>query len=226
VSTDRLNYRVAIVEAFRRWGIYPLNIQDPSDDTPRTLAPDTLRWRGIDLADLSPRTRAAVKREYLALAEGLRKFAAAALYIRTREELFNAEVAERRRLQRQLRTAIRAVPAFARELGLDPARPVMIEQIHHAMRVGSDGRPLPQIIATVTQGVPLPGTKGLVFRGGSTVIVDLLELAVKYRVVKNVNSADRQERVRKFMTGDGNPLHALLVASDKLEPFALLHSLV
>jgi subtilisin family serine protease len=225
-TTDRLNYRVAIVEAFRRWGIYPLNIQMPSDDTPRTLAPDTLRWRGVDLADLAPRTRAAVKREYLALADGLRTFAGEALYVQTREALFEAEARERRRLQRQLRVAVRSVPAFARQLGLDPARAVAVEQVHHAMRFGSDGRPLPQIIATVTQSIPLPGVPGRVFRGGSTVIVDLLELAVKYRVIKDVNSEDRQARVRAFVAGSGDPLHALLVAPDQAEPFALLHSLV
>jgi subtilisin family serine protease len=225
VTTDRLNYRVAIVEAFRRWGIYPFNIQTPSDDTPRTLAPDTLRWRGIDLTDLPPRTRGAVKREYLALAEGLRSFAGEALYVQAREELFEAEGRERRRLQRQLRVAVRSVPAFARQLGLDPARAVTVEQVHHAMRFGSDGRPLPQIIATVTQSLPLPGVPGRVFRGGSTVIIDLLELAVKYRVTKDVNSENRQARVRGFVAG-GDPLHALLVAPDQPEPFALLHSLL
>jgi len=225
VTTDRFNYRVAIVEAFRRWGIYPLNIQTPSDDTPRTLAPDTLRWRGVDLADLSARTRAAVKREYSALAEGLREFAGEALYLRTRQALFEAEARERRRLQRQLRTAVRSVPAFARELGLDPTRPVTVEQVHHAMRFGIDGRPLPQIIATVTQSIPLPGARGRVFRGGSTVIVDLLELAVKYRIIKNVDSEDRQARVRAFVTSSDS-LRALLVAPHQREPFALLHSLL
>ena len=52
VSDDRHNYRVAFVEAFRRRGIYPLNLDDPTTNTLRTLSVDTLRWRGLDAAEL------------------------------------------------------------------------------------------------------------------------------------------------------------------------------
>jgi len=45
-------------------------------------------------------------------------------------------------------------------------------------------------------------------------------------LVKNVDSEDRQGRVRAFVTGSGDELHALLVAPGHREPFALLHSLV
>jgi len=57
VRDDELNYRVAFVEAFRRRGIYPLNLGDPSSDAPRTLSVDTLRWQGIDLTAADQATR-------------------------------------------------------------------------------------------------------------------------------------------------------------------------
>lgn len=41
VAEDRLNYRIAIIEAFRRRGIYPHDV--------RTLSVDSLRWRSPDL---------------------------------------------------------------------------------------------------------------------------------------------------------------------------------
>jgi hypothetical protein len=43
VDDDRHNYRVAFVEAFRRRGVYPVNLDAPTRDTPRTLSADTLR---------------------------------------------------------------------------------------------------------------------------------------------------------------------------------------
>lgn len=43
VADDRLGYRIAIIEAFRRRGIYPHDV--------RTLSVDSLRWRSPDLTD-------------------------------------------------------------------------------------------------------------------------------------------------------------------------------
>ena len=40
---DELEYRVAVVESFRNWGIYPSNMQ--------TLSPLTLRWRGLQFRE-------------------------------------------------------------------------------------------------------------------------------------------------------------------------------
>ena len=48
VGDDRHNYRVAFVEAFRRRGIYPQNLDPTAAETPRTLSVDTLRWTGGD----------------------------------------------------------------------------------------------------------------------------------------------------------------------------------
>jgi hypothetical protein len=55
VRDDRLNYRVAFVESFRRWGIHPLGTA-AAGEAPRTFSVDTLRWRGLDLA-AAPRRR-------------------------------------------------------------------------------------------------------------------------------------------------------------------------
>ena len=57
VADDRHNYRVAFVEAFRRRGIYPVNLDEPSRDTLRTLSVDTLRWQGFGWSNLTGQPR-------------------------------------------------------------------------------------------------------------------------------------------------------------------------
>jgi hypothetical protein len=64
------------------------------------------------------------------------------------------------------------------------------------------------------------------FRGGSTLIVDLEQPAVKYRIVKHLGSVARQARTAAFLRqAAGDPLRALFVAPDQREPFAIMHAL-
>jgi hypothetical protein len=225
VAEDRLNYRVALVEAFRRHGIYPIDLAtEPSEETPRTLSVDTLRWQGFDLDRLPAGTRKAVASAYAGIVEELKDFANATLYITDREALFHGAREERRRLHRRLRAAFKAVPSFAREFGLDPGLPFEVHQLHGAMRISGQGRPVPQFVVILTQEKALEGAPGGLFRGGCTLIVDLTIPAVRYRIVKDVNSVSRQQRTLEFNKAvKADPLHGLLFAPERKEPFAALH---
>ena len=65
-----------------------------------------------------------------------------------------------------------------------------------------------------------------IFRGGSTLVVDLSMPEVKYRIVKNIGSEERQERTAAFIReAAADPLRALFFAPDRREPFAALHAL-
>ena len=100
-----------------------------------------------------------------------------------------------------------------------------------AMRFSPDGRHVPQVVLALTQSLPVKqdkrdGTPSYVFRGGSTVIVDLSVPEVKYRIVKRINSETRQERTAAFVReAAADPLRALFFSSERREPFAALHSL-
>jgi hypothetical protein len=228
VENDRHNYRVAFVEAFRRRGIYPANLDAPTPDTPRTLSVDTLRWQGLDLAQLSRRTRAAVRDQYETIVAELKQYADASLYVEDREQLFAETRRQRRRLHRRLTAAFAAVPEFARELGVDPHRRFEVHELRRALRVGPDGRHVPQVVAALTQSevVRQPGTPKHVFRGGSTLVVDLTAPGIKYRITKNIGSADRRQRTAAFVRDAmADPLRALLMAPGRREPFAALHAL-
>jgi hypothetical protein len=99
------------------------------------------------------------------------------------------------------------------------------------MRVGPDGRHVPQVVLALTQSRvmkadPERGTPAFTFRGGATLVVDLSVRAIKYRIVKNVNSAQREARTVEFRRdAAADPLRALVLAPEGGEPFAALHSL-
>jgi hypothetical protein len=133
----------------------------------------------------------------------------------------------RRILHRQLQTAFKTVPAFARELGLDPGLGFEVHELRRAMRVSLDYKYIPQLVVMLTQSklVKVEGTPVHRLRGGSSLVIDLLVPAVKYRIVKNIASRERAERTAAFVRdAAADPLRALLMAPDRREPFAALHA--
>ncbi len=228
VSDDRHNYRVAFVEAFRRRGIYPLNIGVPTPDTLRTLSVDTLRWKGLGPSNFSREDWGAIQKQYAGIIKGLKRYANACFYLDDRKTLFDVTRNQRAALHEQLKAAFQAVPAFAKELGLDETLGFEVHELRRAMRVSPDGKHIPQLVVALTQSRRAGGngTPAYIFRGGSTLVVDLSVPEVKYRIIKNIKSPDREERTATFVReAAADPLRALFFAADRPEPFAALHAL-
>jgi hypothetical protein len=79
------------------------------------------------------------------------------------------------------------------------------------------------VVLTQTKLIDVDGVKRK-FRGGSSLVVDLTIPEVKYRIIKNIRSDNRERRTLEFMRdAAADPLRALLLAPS--EPFAALHSL-
>jgi hypothetical protein len=230
VSDDRLNYRVAFVEAFRRRAIYPLDLDRGGEDTPRTLSVDMLRWSGdIDLTDFKPEERKAIQGQYRGIVKELKQYAGSVVYIQSRKELATAAERQRGRLKQQLTTAFTAVPSFAQVLGVDPSQPFEVQELRSAMRSSPSGRTTPQVIVSLTQSITVPATDETpahVFHGGSTLVVDLTIPEIRYAIIKNIKSKTRPERTAAFVRESAaDPLRALFFAPDRKEPFAALHAL-
>jgi subtilisin family serine protease len=230
VRDDQLNYRVAFVEAFRRRGIYPLNVGDPGSDAPRTLSVDTLRWQGLEVTT----TDNAMKQRYGKIVNALKRYADATLYLSDRGKLFKVTRERRRALHKQLVGLFGGSPGFEKEFGLDLSLSLQFEvhELRRSMRASPDGRFIPQIVVALTQTIDVPaagdGTPAHKFRGGSTLIVDLSEPAVKYRVTKNIRSTsgEREARTAAFLRhAAADPLRALFFTAGRPEPFAALHAL-
>src|SRR5207245_10670131 len=98
-----------------------------------------------------------------------------------------------------------------------------------SMRVGPAGPPKPQVIIGLTQSrrIAIKGSdEQHTFRGGSTIVVDLSTITIKYAIYKRLDSQTRQERTAAFLSDAlQDPLRALLLAPTRKEPFAMLHSL-
>jgi hypothetical protein len=225
VADDRLNYRVAFVEAFRRRGIYSLSIDSRDNDTLRTLSVDTLRWQGMEAEPLSD----AVKAQYAEILRVLKGYADAALYYDSRRELFRKTRAHRRMLQKKLKAAFAAEPKFAQDLGVTSGD-FEVHELRRASRMTPDGKYVPQLIVGLTQSKDVEakdGAPAFKFWGGSTLVVDLRAQEVRYRIIKKVDSVGRRARTAAFAAKvASDPLRALLFAPDQREPFAVLHSLV
>jgi hypothetical protein len=177
VADDDLNYRVAFVEAFRRRGIYPDDLE--------TLSIDTLRWNGLTFDSFPP--------SYMQVIKSLKSFADRCLYIANRKELYEFCREQRRKLHGMIDSVFAQSPGFATALGLDPGSKFEVHELRRALRVGPDGNTKPQVIAALTQTrtINVDGAPHT-FLGGSTLIVDLSPPAIKYRIMKRVDSANRE----------------------------------
>jgi hypothetical protein len=233
---------VAFVESFRRHGIVPHNIEESAHPADLTLAVETLRWRGLDRVPMG------VIRDVLPLLES---YAYACLYTDDREELFTRTWQTRAQLQRALKPLFASEPAFCRDLGIDPKlRSLEVHQLRAAMRVGPDGRHIPQVIVGLTQSTRLDPNRGASapsnrFRGGSTLVIDLAggsgasarsgpearrapqkpttSARIRYRIVKRIGSKTRLAATREFVSRNAaDPLRALVLGAGS-EPFAALH---
>ncbi|HVG31825.1 MAG TPA: S8 family serine peptidase, partial [Pyrinomonadaceae bacterium] len=231
VTNDRYNYRVAFVEAFRRRGIYPINLEAPTSNTLRTLSVDTLRWQGIDQSKRPKKELDKLREQYAVIIKGLKEYADACFYLDDREKLFDATREQRRKIHDQIVVAFKAAPSFADELGLDPKHTFEVHELRRSMRVSPDGKHVPQVVVALTQFTTIrknkqDNTPSHDFRGGSTLVVDLAIPKVKYRIVKNINSPGRRRRTAAFIReADADPLRGLFFAPKRSEPFAALHSL-
>jgi hypothetical protein len=235
IADDSRGYRIAVVEAFRRRGIYPRDI--------RSLSVDNLIWgrpeTPINIDWLSDETFP---------------------YTDSRRELYDA--AERRcaELENWLWDHAELSHDVIRAMGLwlrpdahktvrrsrERQRPAFeVQSVRVANRVGPDGEQERQIIIEITQErrgyrtaelqkrVETHGRiKGVrtdfTFRGGATLVVDLRTREVRYCIVKDIASDERMAAQRDFQFGaKRESLGATYFgASRRAEPFAFLHRIL
>ncbi|MBW8876966.1 MAG: hypothetical protein JF614_18530 [Acidobacteria bacterium] len=244
VPDDDRGYRIAIVEAFRRRGIYPQGV--------RSLSTDNLCWSGPLDADVNE----------------LRKLLPGVEDLRRLPPDWSVS-SDRQKIQQNMETSARAVHdwllsdngrSMGRLVGLaiEPTAPFSIERspknglpkfevhsVRPARRQGPDGQTLSDLVIEVTQKrrgyldagfqqrvdtepMDSPPPEDFWFRGGCTLLVDLESREVRYCIGKGIESPARLEAQRTFLGGpaDGS-LHATYFGDPRrqapAEPFAMLH---
>jgi hypothetical protein len=250
VANDRLNYRLAVIEAFRRRGIYPLDV--------RSLSEESLLWNAPQPDEEEAFARALPGRANLRQVGrdwGLKA---------DREGIFWQSKKNQARLHdwftgQQGHAAVRAAGLTLDEnapAGIYRTRdghPALeIHSVRSTYRIGPDGQTITDLVVEMTQrrrGYYDPGTQhkvdageikppkpDFIFRGGCTLLVNLETGKVRYCVSKNILSERRLEAQRRFLsrhpgsslraTYFGDPRRAYFenLATDiPIEPLALIH---
>ena len=241
VADDPYGYRVALIEAFRRRGIYPRDV--------RTLSEDSLTWRPP--GDHQRRAFSFLE-PYLAK---LRERFADWDLENDRKRLWEVGRGQRRLLERMIKRR-RAPGASAGDeieatyhhlgmsLAIDGGR-FKVHSLRPARRTGPDGQHILELVAELTQQRPIffrqDGSADFParwssrrarrchawFRGGCTLLIDIAKGEIRYCIHKGIDGLRRPERQIAFQ-------HELLARSLRAtylgargmleaEPFALLH---
>jgi hypothetical protein len=238
VRDDDRGYRIAVIEGFRRRGIYPSDV--------KTLSVESLRWRPPD----DQNTQEVMSRAFERLKrwkkdDDLRDFLLNWNVNAKRSDIFQVTEKLGGLLHKVIERSIRDNAQSEVMLGgLDPKLPFQIHSIRPTRRVGPDGEFISELVVEISQrrleflddkrqrdgtGMFVDSKSkqpyDFVFRGGSTLIVNLDNWNVRYNVVKSMASKTRLQRQRDYLGGvSSETLHATYFgASLRSEPFAALH---
>lgn len=247
VPDDRLGYRVALIESFRRWGIVPEGL--------KTLSEEQLRWPYARLEyDQTGNVLASV-------AADMRNLIGDSLFVRDRGKVFETLRAARARAheliaaatasdenpqQRQhfakvtglIMTPNTEIPGLNKKTNGMPS--FEVHSVLPALRVSPSGDIIKQLIITLTQRLvhtrldPTDKEAGeFDFRGGSTLIFDLdgEAPALRYAITRPILDEARLQQTRAYkckQQNSGMSLRQLYMRSTGIaeaqEPFCMLHS--
>jgi hypothetical protein len=215
---DEGHRRVAFVEAFRKHGIIPDDVQ--------TLSVDGLLW--------NPSESAPDEDEKIIL-KVVEKWAPdIASWNVTKDRFALYELMKKKRMALHVELQKRMKREDSITSGIDPGRHFEVHSIRPSFRTDWQGRPRFQWIIELTQRIPEYDPEfsredagpDYYFRGGTTLVVDAETGMVRYSIKKPLNER-RRERQRHYYLEDGNEGLAATyfggVGRDHNEPFALLH---
>ena len=197
VPVDKLGQLEAIIDGFRRRGIYPDNVVSLAVESllwpegPQSLPrmDDVVIRRVLDSLDfemnhvhvtrsrrqtLAARTRA-ITAKYASQVEDQNEILAFA-----NDDVIDSFQDNKERVSRRKRDIAYRLYKYAEqnapELGLDPGLPISVEGFHATVRSGPSGQPSFQLVVQYVQRLREPGEvealAGLRFRGGTTALFD------------------------------------------------------
>ena len=250
VSDDRYSYLLAVIDAFRKRGIFPRDI--------RNLSIESLIWH-VPMDEEQDEFRKVFHGP-----ASLRKLVPDWTMETDREKIFKQTIESRRKLHEWFRDSNASGVAKAAHISLDKGKdsiyrdkdgvPMLeIHSVRPARRIGPNEQAFTELVIEMTQrrrgyldvekqtkvdkGEIDPLKPDFIMRGGCTLLVDPETASVKYCIYKDITSQNRLERMRKFFTEGagsslratyfGDPYKKLISGSyegkQAIEPFAFLH---
>jgi hypothetical protein len=237
VADDRHNYRLALIEAFRRRGIYPGDI--------RNLSVESLVWH------VPTEQEQELFEKVFHGTSGLRDLMAEWDKTVDREEISTRLAASRKTLHgwfMDLDPATREAVGKAAHLLLTKGRDSVyrdpegvpyleVHAVRLAHRITPDNQSVTELVIEMTQrrrgyldpevqeevdrGGQMPPTEAVfTVRGGCTLLVDPATARVKYCIYKDVLSEARLRRTRQYIAEEAPPfLRASFLGDPKMEYF-------
>jgi hypothetical protein len=245
VPEDTFGYRAAMIDAFRRRGIFPLDV--------RNLAADSLRWQEptrreqelladfINGAILDPAGRDRLESTRWDLYSDRQQ-----VYDQMRDYRYHVHRWFQKRQNPKIGSLMglaigdNAPRTISRKNGLPL---VEVHSIRPARRSSPDGQQMTELVVEITQrrrafldpqqqkaadkGTKFPTERDFWFRGGCTLLVDPQTGFVRYSIRKDITSNNRLERQRSFLNAPDGSLRTTYFGNPKLqtlvEPFACVH---
>jgi hypothetical protein len=237
VSYDPQNYRLAIIDAFRRRGIYPRDV--------RNLSVESLLWH-------KPSEKEQGEFEKLFHGpKGLQELVPRWDKRSDPEQIFLQARESRRALHEWLIDPKARAAAQAARLLMDKLEknrtdavyrdgdglPMLeIHSIRPARRIGPDNQTVTELVIEITQrrrgyfdvekqrkvesGELAPTEPDFILRGGCTLLVDPGTAKVRYCIYKDVTSQNRLDRMRRYLQeGSGSSLQATYLGNPSKEYF-------
>ncbi len=237
VAYDPQNYRLAVIDAFRRRGIYPRDV--------RNLSVESLLWH-------EPTVKEQEEFELLFHGpEGLQELSPRWDKRSDPEQIFLQTRECRRTLHKWFMDPQARAAAGAAHLLMDKLEnnktdavyrdrdglPVLeVHSIRPARRVGPDGQTVTELVIEMTQrrrgyfdvekqrkvesGELAPMEPDFILRGGCTLLVDTGTAKVRYCIYKDVSSQNRLDRMRRYLQeGAGPSLQATYLGDPGKEYF-------
>jgi hypothetical protein len=243
-------YRIALVESFRRHGIYPANV--------RNLSEESLLWSPP--ADDGALDRFFGFRERWARIKENELFQFKAADDRNKSFLLEADLRKTfedwlyqfKEIGEKSLSLILTDHKDLRSIVQSNGRPLLeVNSVRPAYRVGPSGRTAADLVVEINQqrygyldpirqrrvdrGELKARDPDFIFRGGATLLIDLETARVRYVIYKRVGSNNRLEAQRCYLA-DESPDHSLRATyfgdsrlriyqegRENVEPFALLH---
>ena len=222
---DGKGYRIALIEAFRSWGIFPNRVN--------TLSEESLVWSNPE--HLTPQENNLLK----SLAKELKIWVSEMVDMTMnancdREDIYDESKIVQKKLHDLLvkkknnKLSDHQIFNFMQKLGLTNrpvkftyndkevhslvAPPLEVHKISPAYRIGREGELVEQVLVTLTQTfrVKKGDLKGAKFRGGCTIILNMSKgYEIDFIIFKNILSQHRFTTTMDYQTGKGQGTTAL-----------------
>mgnify|MGYP002335996405 CR=1 FL=1 len=178
----RRRNRVAFIEAFRAWGIYPRDVS--------TLSEESLRWRGVEADSklneliVGSRKRRGARRTVSGLVDALEGWQPGTC----RDEVFRKILTAQAGLHTLLAAAGEEQPDLVPGLDLRRGKRFSVGNLRPARRIGPLGEFRTEMAVEIVQTdrTDRADGDGLPLRGGATLIVDLNTWEIRYIIAKSL----------------------------------------